>query len=480
MHCPFGATAHLFLRRSPPDAHSSRSGSGEQRRAVRRHARHHGSAGALAAASRACGSLAHHGARTLPRSGPRGSVAAGLCAAHSPRPSAFFLSLPLPGRQRRRQVRRSLVRHRPLRRTGRGCEALALFASLFRCPKFGIRDHFKRHAEPVPAAEEAGILLPVNRVQPQRLHMITFEIVEQGQLVSSHTSPGAIAPRLAKLLDLREPGVVSVLRAINEFTLLLCEQQSSEVAAIEGASRPRWRCWILYEDLPGDVGGDTGAAWSRLRATKVFVAMLPPVWASLRSTVTLLLAVAPSLPWGYGSRRVGRLDPDPDLVPAGVRPQHPGKADDRTGEPTASHTAVLGDGCEPVRRRTARQDRWRPHFHRGQPEPEFGDESVMALPVCYAFVWFACRIAFLRARLVAAKTRCVNRGRLPAHRPHFEFSVRKNEDDNDDEPSDPPRRGNMAAGQQWLEEGAAEVLNPRVNEFTSRCGPRPGALRHIG
>jgi hypothetical protein len=57
--------------------------------------------------------------------------------------------------------------------------------------EFWIGDHFKRHAEPVPAAVEAGILLPVDRVQPQRLHMKTADIVELGKLISGNTSANA-------------------------------------------------------------------------------------------------------------------------------------------------------------------------------------------------------------------------------------------------------------------------------------------------
>jgi hypothetical protein len=129
---------------------------------------------------------------------------------------------------------------------------------LFQCPKSRICDHFKRHTEAVPAAEEPGILLPVNSVQPQRLHMSTLKIVEEGKLVSGYTSPRTIAHRPFELLDLPAPGVVSVLWAINEFTLLLCAQQRGEVTAIEGANRPRRRCWICLEDLPGDVGGNPG------------------------------------------------------------------------------------------------------------------------------------------------------------------------------------------------------------------------------
>jgi hypothetical protein len=88
--------------------------------------------------------------------------------------------------------------------------------------------------------------------------MATLKIVEEGKLVSGYTSPGAIAHRPFELLDLPAPSVVSVLWAINEFTLLLCAQQRSEVTAIEGADRPRRRCWICLEDLPGDVGGNPG------------------------------------------------------------------------------------------------------------------------------------------------------------------------------------------------------------------------------
>jgi hypothetical protein len=72
-------------------------------------------------------------------------------------------------------------------------------------------------------------------MQPQCLGMAALKIVQEGQLVSGYTSPGAIAHRSFELLDLPAPGVVSVLRAINEFALLLCAQQGSEVTAIEGA-----------------------------------------------------------------------------------------------------------------------------------------------------------------------------------------------------------------------------------------------------
>ena len=45
----------------------------------------------------------------------------------------------------------------------------------------------------------------------------------------------------------------------------------------------------------------------------------------------------------------------------------------------------------------------------------------------------------LRARLLHGKSRCVNGGRLPAHRPYLEFSVGKREEHNNDQPSHVPR-----------------------------------------
>src|SRR5690349_21741365 len=155
------------------------------------------------------------------------------------------------------------------------------------------------------------------------------------------------------------------------------------------------------------------------------------------------------------------LDPDPDLVPAGIRPQQPYKTDDGAGEPTALHIAVLGDRCEPARGRTARNDRRRSHFHRGQPEPEFGDEIVvLVLLVRPAVARFRLPAAVLRARLAAAKSRRVNSRRLPAHRPHLEFPVRKCQEHNNDDPSNTPGYEGVGTGQQRLEEGTAEIIQP--------------------
>src|ERR1700750_3350484 len=94
------------------------------------------------------------------------------------------------------------------------------------------------------------------------------------------------------------------------------------------------------------------------------------------------------------------LDPDPDLVPAGIPAKHPYQTEDGAREPPALHIAFLGDRCEPARGRTARNDRRRSHFHRGQPEPEFGDEIVvLVLLVRPAVARFRLPAAVLRARL---------------------------------------------------------------------------------
>src|SRR6266542_3060696 len=235
--------------------------------------------------------------------------------------------------------------------------------------------------------------------------MTALEIAEQGKLVSGDTSPWAIAHRVVELLNLAAPDALGVLRAIDEFTLLLCRNQGSEVAAIEGAERPGRRCWICPEDLPGDVGGDACGGivqitngQGRGRDGPALPGVLevdrhPPASRDYFLAIGEELASVPwpltILPTGVCSRRIGGLDPDPHPVPAGARPQHPHNADDGAGEPAALHTAVLGDGCQPIRRRTARQDRWRSHLHRGQPESEFGDEIVMvALPVWPADIRF--------------------------------------------------------------------------------------------
>ena len=59
-------------------------------------------------------------------------------------------------------------------------------------------------------------------------------------------------------------------------------------------------------------------------------------------------------------------------------------------------------------------------------------------------VWPA---AFLSASPVAPKSRRIDRRRLPAHRPHFEFPVCNYQDGDDDKPSDQPCAGNSATEQ---------------------------------
>src|SRR5262249_1449667 len=66
--------------------------------------------------------------------------------------------------------------------------------------------------------------------------------------------------------------------------------------------------------------------------------------------------------------------------------------------------------------------------------------------------------AVLRARLAAAKSRRVNSRRLPAHRPHLKFPVRKCQEHNNDDPSNTPGYEGIGTGQQGLEEGTAEII----------------------
>ena len=46
-----------------------------------------------------------------------------------------------------------------------------------------IGDHLKRHGEPVPAAVEAGVQLPVQGVQPEGFQVLVVQGQELGQLV---------------------------------------------------------------------------------------------------------------------------------------------------------------------------------------------------------------------------------------------------------------------------------------------------------
>src|SRR5262249_42883072 len=61
---------------------------------------------------------------------------------------------------------------------------------------------------------------------------------------------------------------------------------------------------------------------------------------------------------GFNWVAVAGFNPDPNLEPPWVRPEHPEKLDDRTGQATAGNTTRLGDGRQAVRPASARQDRW--------------------------------------------------------------------------------------------------------------------------
>src|SRR5262245_37941673 len=151
--------------------------------------------------------------------------------------------------------------------------------------------------------------------------MIALEIVEQGKLVPGDTSPGAIAHRIFELFNLPTPGPVSVLGEINEFTVLFCAQQGSKIAAIEGANRPRWRCWILSEDLPGDVGGDAGGRIVQVTGGQGLDRDAPARLGVLEVDRHCPASSGSLLAMGVcGSRRIGGFDPEPDPVPARGRP----------------------------------------------------------------------------------------------------------------------------------------------------------------
>src|SRR5262249_15044889 len=108
--------------------------------------------------------------------------------------------------------------------------------------ELGARDHFKRHAEPIPAEVEAGVLLPVDRMHQQRVHMVAREIVKQRQLVSGDTRAGAAADLRSEYLNSLAPGLLNVRPVLIGDTMPLGLEQGSQVATVKRADRPGRYC----------------------------------------------------------------------------------------------------------------------------------------------------------------------------------------------------------------------------------------------
>ena len=165
---------------------------------------------------------------------------------------------------------------------------------------------------------------------------MTLKSAKQGKLVPSDTSTGAIAYRFIENFNPPAPGGASILIAIHGCTKLLCTQQGSEVTAVERTDAPGWRRGIRLEDLPGDLAGDHFGglvqitreqgpgrdASSRLGVVEID-RHLPASGSSFDAIDGMLGRPWQSLTQFFkevsGRREVGRLNPNPDPVPAGIR-----------------------------------------------------------------------------------------------------------------------------------------------------------------
>src|SRR5690348_252941 len=98
------------------------------------------------------------------------------------------------------------------------------------------------------------MLFSVNRVQPQRRHVVALEIIELGELVSDDASALAIACCPFEDADLFAASTADVIWGdVSAFPL--GEQPGSEIAAVGSANTPRWCCRVPGEYVLSDIAG---------------------------------------------------------------------------------------------------------------------------------------------------------------------------------------------------------------------------------
>src|SRR5690348_24615 len=202
------------------------------------------------------------------------------------------------------------------------------------------------------------MLLSVNRVQPQRCHVVTREIIELGQLVSDDTGALVIACCLFEDADLLVVSTANIIRGFGVYAFLLRKQHGSEVAAVGSADTPWWCCRVPDEYVLGDVARNRCGGLIEVARDHGLARDALPRCGFVQADRHLRVL---SARWVAGDG----FHPDPDLEPPRVRPEHPEKLDDRTGQVTAGDTARLGYGSQPVRPAAAGQDRWCSYFDRG-------------------------------------------------------------------------------------------------------------------